>query len=55
VQAYKAAYALLHNAGREQEAQQVVEMLIQKHPEDPEVQNYLHQGDTSRKSWTGGR
>jgi len=55
VQAYKAAYALLHNAGREQEAQQVVEMLIQKHPEDPEVQNYLNQADTTRRSWTGGR
>jgi len=55
VQAYKAAYTLLVNAGRTQEAQRVIEILIQKHPEDPEVQNYLQQADTSRRSWTGGR
>jgi tetratricopeptide (TPR) repeat protein len=54
VQAYKAAYALLHNAGREQEAQQIVQVLITKHPEDPEVQQYLQQVDTTRRSWTGG-
>jgi tetratricopeptide (TPR) repeat protein len=53
-QAYKAAMALLRNAGREKEAEQVLQMLIEKHPEDPEVQAYLHQADSSgARNWSG--
>jgi tetratricopeptide (TPR) repeat protein len=53
-QAYKAAYMLLMDHGRREEAAQVLRTLIEKHPEDPEVQAYLQQGDTSRRrSWAG--
>ena len=53
VQAYKAAYALLMQAGRRQEAANVLQTLIDKHPEDPEVQAYLQQGDSTRHGWSG--
>jgi hypothetical protein len=52
-QGYKAAYALLRGAGRDQEAQQVLQTLIQKHPEDPEVQQYMQRADSSRGDWSG--
>jgi hypothetical protein len=52
-QGYKAAYALLRGAGREPEAQQVLQMLVQQHPEDPEVQQYLHHADSSHGNWSG--
>jgi Tfp pilus assembly protein PilF len=53
VQAYKAAYALLMQAGRKQQAANVLQTLIEKHPEDPDVQQYLQQNDSTRHSWSG--
>jgi tetratricopeptide (TPR) repeat protein len=55
VQAYKAAYALLMQANRTQEAANVLQALVEKHPEDPEVQAYLGQADSTRHRWTGDR
>jgi predicted Zn-dependent protease len=45
---------LLMDHGRRQEAAQVLRTLIDKHPEDPEVQAYLRQADSSQgRSWAG--
>jgi tetratricopeptide (TPR) repeat protein len=53
-QAYKAAYALLMQAGRTQDANNVLQILVQKHPEDPDVQAITHQADSTRHgSWSG--
>jgi tetratricopeptide (TPR) repeat protein len=55
VQAYKAAYMLLMEGGRRQEADSVLEILIRKHPDDPEIRAYLGQADSSgRSNWAGG-
>jgi TolA-binding protein len=53
-QSYKAAYVLLMSKGRVQEAQDVLRELIEKHPDDPEVQEYMAQADsTGRRGWAG--
>jgi tetratricopeptide (TPR) repeat protein len=55
VQAYKAAYMLLMERGRRREADGVLEIMIRKHPDDPEIRAYLGLADTAgRGSWAGG-
>lgn len=54
VQSLKAAYSLLVRAGRGAEADRMLQTLIQRFPNDPEVQAYLQQADTlRRRSWSG--
>jgi tetratricopeptide (TPR) repeat protein len=53
-QAYKAAYALLMQAGKRDEANNVLQTLINKHPEDPEVQAYMQATDSTHHNWSGG-
>jgi hypothetical protein len=54
VQAWKAAYGLLLEQGRNAEAAQVLQQLVQRHPDDPEVRQYLQAMDSTRQSWSGG-
>ena len=55
VQAYKVAYMLLMEKGRREEADRVLETLIQKHPDDPEIRQYLGRSEAPGSgSWTGG-
>jgi tetratricopeptide (TPR) repeat protein len=53
VQAYKAAYGLLLQEGRQAEAGQVLQRLVERHPDDPEVRAYLEAMDSTRGSWLG--